>query len=428
MRWNRRNDGEDFFRDLQNNNDYYNRQHTQPGQGWQPSFRELPAPTYPPRGKQPKNKQYMTRGAAALMLVFSLLISGVLGFAGGLAAGQLNLLPQSQGQQVTPPPETLSGAPATAISAPSELSVADIAAKTAHSVVEITTEIVSGNLRRGQYAAEGAGSGVIVSGDGYIATNNHVIEGASKITVRLKNGDSYPAQLVATDAKTDVALIKIDATGLAAVTFGDSDALMVGELAVAIGNPLGELGGTVTDGIISALDREIALDGRTMNLLQTSAAINPGNSGGGLFNSKGELIGIVVAKSAGDNIEGLGFAIPINDASAVLDQLKSHGYVQGRVSMGVSLIEILDAQTAMRYRVRQMGVYVDRVVEGSPAQAAGLQPGDLLVSINGNVIGRTNDVINDLTNRSVGETVVLEVLRNGQILTLSLTLGEDVPK
>ena len=422
MEWNK-NNREDDSDSLRGRN-YYNRQAYEPQQSWQPSFRELPDPQPAPgRGRKPKEKKYMTRGAAALMLVASLLTSGVVGFAGGLAASQLGLVPPAESQSlVQEQPEN----PATPMSAPAELSVAEIAAKTAHSVVEITSETVSSNWG-GRYVSQGAGSGVIVSTDGYIATNNHVIENASKITVRLKNGESYPATLVATDAKTDVALIKVEATGLAAVTFGDSDTLMVGELAVAIGNPLGELGGTVTDGIISALDREISLDGRTMNLLQTSAAINPGNSGGGLFNSKGELIGIVVAKSAGDNIEGLGFAIPINDASAVLDQLKNHGYVQGRVSMGVSLLEVLDAKTAMDYRVRQLGVYVAEGVEGAPAAAAGLQAGDLLVSINGTVVGRTNDVVNDLANRHVGETISLEVLRGGQTINLSLTLGEDIP-
>lgn len=420
MNWNINNDdNQNNYRSL-NNGGYNN------GYGsWQPSFRELPDP--PNRSKPPKQK-YLTRGTAALMLIFSMLVSGVLGFAGGLAAGQFNQQNQAPSLvEQTPISSSSDGVSYAPLAASSGLTVAEIAAKAADSVVEITTEVVSTSYR-GRFVSEGAGSGVIVSSDGYIATNNHVIEGASKITVRLKNGDEHDAKLVATDPKTDVALIKIEATGLSAVTFGDSKKLMVGELAVAIGNPLGELGGTVTDGIISALDREITLDGRTMNLLQTSAAINPGNSGGGLFNSKGELIGIVVAKSSGDNIEGLGFAIPINDASAVLDQLKSHGYVTGRVSMGVMLQEILDARTAMTYRVRQLGVYVAQVVEGSPAEAAGLKAGDLLVSIDGNVIGRSSDVINGLADRKVGQTITIEVMRDGQTLTLPLTLGEDVPK
>ena len=420
MNWNiNDNDRENNYRSL-NSGGYDN------GYGsWQPSFRELPDP--PSRSRKPKQK-YLTRGTAALMLVFSMLVSGVLGFAGGMVASQFSQ--QNQGSSLveqTPISSSSEGINYSPVAASSGLTVAEIAAKTANSVVEITTEVVSSNYR-GRFVSSGAGSGVIVSSDGYIATNNHVIDGASKITVRLKNGDEYSATLVATDSKTDVALIKIEATGLSAATFGDSDKLVVGELAVAIGNPLGELGGTVTDGIISALDREITLDGRTMNLLQTSAAINPGNSGGGLFNSKGELIGIVVAKSTGEDIEGLGFAIPINDAKAVLEELKTHGYVTGRPSMGVMLQEILDSRTAMTYRVRQLGVYVAQVVEGSPAQAAGLQAGDLLVSIDGTIIGSTSDVINYLADRKVGETINIEVMRDSQPLKLPLTLGEDVPK
>ena len=180
-------------------------------------------------------------------------------------------------------------------SSDSSLSISDVAAVASNSVVEITTETVMMGTRMGQFVSEGAGSGVIITSDGYILTNNHVIDGASKITVRLKDGTSYNGVVVGLDEKTDLAVIKVDASDLQPAVFGDSSSLTVGETAVAIGNPLGQLGGTVTSGIISALDREISIDGETMTLLQTSAAINPGNSGGGLFNSYGELIGIVNA-------------------------------------------------------------------------------------------------------------------------------------
>ncbi len=183
------------------------------------------------------------------------------------------------------------------------LSISQVSALTADSVVEIQTERTMTDWRMGQYTSTGAGSGVIIDQKGYILTNQHVIDGASTIVVGLRNGDSYPAVLIGSDHKTDIALLKIEADNLTTAVFGDSSTLVVGEIAIAIGNPLGQLGGTVTDGIISALDRELSFDGKTMNLLQTNAAINPGNSGGGLFNIYGELIGIFVAISFCTDVE-----------------------------------------------------------------------------------------------------------------------------
>lgn len=203
-----------------------------------------------------------------------------------------------------------------------ESSIVDVVETAWDSVVEISTETVYSS-RRGSYTAAGAGSGVIISDDGYIVTNNHVIEGVSSIFVTTTDGTEYEAELIMTDEENDVALLKIEATDLTYALFGDSDQLQVGELAVAIGNPLGSLGGTVTEGIISATDREITIDGVTMTLLQTSAAINQGNSGGGLFNANGELIGIVNAKSSGLAIEGLGFAIPINAVKEIISEIVS---------------------------------------------------------------------------------------------------------
>ena len=181
---------------------------------------------------------------------------------------------------------------------------------------------------------EGAGSGVVYSEDGYILTNNHVIEGASTINVTMNDGKTYEASLVAADSQSDIAVLKIDATGLTPVSFGDSDALSVGDLAVVIGNPLGTLAGTATDGIVSGLEREITLDGKSMTLIQVSASVNPGNSGGGVFDQYGNLIGLVVAKSSGSDVEGLGFAIPSNTVKSVVESLISNGYVAGRPAAG----------------------------------------------------------------------------------------------
>ena len=265
---------------------------------------------------------------------------------------------------------------------------------------------------------------MIISEDGYLITNNHVINGASTIQVRTSDGTTYDAVLVGTDSKTDVAVLKINASGLRPVTFGDSDNLNVGETAVAIGNPLGELGGTVTNGIISAKDRSITLDNQQMTLLQTNAAINPGNSGGGLFNSRGELIGMVVAKSSGSDVEGLGFAIPSNLVSKIAQELIANGYVTGRPALGVTVLSIENAQTAMQYGVSSLGVYITDVESGSAADKAGLQAGDRIISINNLVVESFADLSAALDNYAVGDTVEIMVSRGGSTVTVSLTLQE----
>ena len=308
------------------------------------------------------------------------------------------------------------------------MSVEEIAEKVGPSVVEVTTETVSYSNFFGQYVTSGAGSGVIISEDGYIITNNHVIEGAGSIKVRLSDKTEYDATLVGTDSKTDIAVLKIEATGLTPAVIGDSDTLKVGEFALAVGNPLGTLGGTVTDGIISALNRDITVNNQTMSLLQTNAAVNPGNSGGGLFNERGELIGIVNAKSDGSDVEGLGFAIPINTAMEVAESLMTTGYVTGRPAMGVSVLAVTDMQTAMQYGVSQMGVYIVQVNEGGAADKAGLEAGDLLVSIDGNAISTTSDVTSILDEHAVGDTIEVQVVRGKQMVEVSLTLQESQPE
>ena len=291
-------------------------------------------------------------------------------------------------------------------------------------MVEVTTSSVQTNGIFAQYVTEGAGSGVIISEDGYILTNNHVIEGQSSIKVTTSDGQEYDATVVGTDDKTDIAVLKIEASGLTPAVIGDSDSLVVGETAVAVGNPLGELGGTVTDGIISALDREVTVEGKNMTLLQTSAAVSPGNSGGGLFNEKGELVGIVNAKSGGDNVEGIGFAVPINTAMEVAEQLIANGYVSGRPALGIQVIAIADLQTAMQAGVSQLGVYVQSVDPGSAAEQAGLQVGDLFVSVDGTAVSTTSDVTAVLDEHQVGDVIEVQVVRDKQVLSLNVTLQE----
>ena len=307
------------------------------------------------------------------------------------------------------------------------LSVSEIAAMAADSVVEIVVQSTSDSGYIGQTILTGAGSGVILTQSGYIITNNHVVEDADSIKVRLRNGEEYDAELIGADSKSDIAVIKIDAENLTVAVVGDSSLLQVGELAVAIGNPLGELGGTVTDGIISALDREITIDGENMTLLQTNAAINPGNSGGGLFNGRGELIGIVNAKSSGTDIEGLGFAIPINDAMEVFNDLVEYGYVRGRVDTGMQMLEINDTQTAYMYRVSQLGLYVYEVENGSSAQSAGLQSGDYILSVDGTEISSLADFNSAIDAHSVGDQVEISVLRGRTVHDFTITLTEYIP-
>jgi serine protease Do len=278
----------------------------------------------------------VNKAVAALALVLVVLVSSLAGFGGGLlATGLLSTAPTvtaaptdvptdgaspTSSATATPAADPTGSAltNATGTGATTGLTVAGIAAKAGPSVVVINT--TSTVVVRGRtYTVQGAGSGVILTSDGYIVTNNHVVDGATRIEVVLSDGTTFDATVIGTDAQADIAVVKVDQPDLVAVTVGSSDTLVVGDAAVAIGNPLGELGGTVTEGIISSLSREIDLDGHTMDLLQTDAAINPGNSGGGLFNAAGNLIGIVVAKSSGSNLEGLGFAIPIDHVRALIE-------------------------------------------------------------------------------------------------------------
>ena len=294
--------------------------------------------------------------------------------------------------------------------------VAEVAKVALPSVVEIKTEAVVNNSFYGQYVTEGAGSGVVISTDGYIATNNHVISGASNITVRLYDGKEYKAKLIGTDVQTDVAVIKIEAENLTPAVYGDSAKLTVGELTVAIGNPLGNLGGTVTDGIVSALDREITVEGEKMILLQTNAAVNPGNSGGGLFNANGELIGIVNAKSSGESVEGLGFAIPINTARTIIEDLIENGHVTGRPSIGVSVIEITTDYQKYTYGVRDYGVYIQDSLNDN------FKPGDRIIAIDGNSVSTFSDIRSIINSYKVGDDITVTVFRNNKIVDVKVTL------
>lgn len=304
----------------------------------------------------------------------------------------------------------------------SNMSVKDVANNVSDSVVEIKTESVATNSFFQQAVQSGAGSGVILSKDGYIVTNNHVIDGANKIQVTTKDGKTYEAKLVGTDPTSDLAVLKIEATDLTPAVLGTSGNLEVGDTAIAIGNPLGELGGTVTSGIISALDREITVDGQKMHLLQTSAAINPGNSGGGLFNDKGELIGVVNAKSSGDSIEGLGFAIPVDRAKAIIENLMENGYVKGRAALGVSLTESTSSDPFSSDKKSQ--VFIAKLEVGKAAEKAGLKVGDQILKVDDEEVASASDVKSAISTKSAGDKISLVILRDNETQTIEVTLGE----
>ena len=306
------------------------------------------------------------------------------------------------------------------------LTESQVYAMTVNSVVGITTEATT-NIFGQEAVSASAGTGFILTEDGYIITNHHVIDGADTITVTLYSGEKYTAELVGSDASYDIAVLKIDAEGLQAVSVGDSDNLQVGEAVIAIGNPLGELTFTMTDGVISALDREINTDGNPQNMLQTNAAINSGNSGGPLFDMDGNVIGVTTAKysgstSSGTTIEGLGFAIPINDALRVAYDLVEYGYVKDQAYLGVMVRE-LDSNTAGYYGL-PVGPRVESVEENSCAEKAGIQAGDIIIAFNGATVERNADLTSQLKKVKAGDTVELTVYRAGEEITLSVTLDE----
>ena len=384
-----------------------------------------PQDAQPPKKKKKFNGKRVARSAVALVL------AAAMGFAGGFVGAKFGGSGKVVIQQVAPSSTSSSDSgSASAVNTASGMTTAQVSEMVSPSVVVITTEqvVYSQWSWYGQNQVEsGAGSGVVISSDGYILTCAHVVSGASNITVTIGDTD-YPATVVGEDDTSDVAVLKIDATDLTPATVGNSDSLAVGESVLAVGNPLGELGGTVTSGIVSALNRSVTIQGtsstNTMSLIQMDASVSPGNSGGGLFNMNGELIGLVNAKSSSSDAEGLGFAIPINDAIKVAQDLLENGYVSGRPYMGITYLAVTDAQTAAQLNVNAYGVYVVDVVQGGPADKAGLKTGDRIVSIDGTEIAQKDDLGTLIQQHAAGDTLSITVAREGQMQTVSLTLGE----
>ena len=379
----------------------------------------------PPKAKKPKKQRKpISRGGIAIALAVTMVFSCGLGFGGGYFANKVNT---STSGSLNITKTSNSGTTTTASSTSKANSTSEIVKKTADSVVEISTEsVVTGSFAQ-QYVQQGAGSGVIISQDGYILTNNHVINGANSVKVRLRDSTEYDATIIGSDSDNDIALLKVNATGLSPATFGDSNSLAVGNYVVAIGNPLGELGGTVTDGIISALARKVTIEDTQMTLLQTNAQVNPGNSGGGLFNANGELVGIVNAKQSATEVEGIAFAIPINNVLDILSDLKEYGYVTGKVDLGIDFTDITSDETAFYYGVNQTGCYVLSVDSGSNAEKAGVTRGDLVTKVNDTDVSSSSDITAALEKAEVGDTVTFTVSRRGTSKTISFVLEEYIP-
>lgn len=300
------------------------------------------------------------------------------------------------------------------------LSLQEIYRKVIPSVATVTTATRTGRS---------LGTGILMSSDGYLLTNQHVVEGGVGLTVTLENGEDYEAVLVASDRASDLAVLKIDGEGLSAAEFGDSDRLQVGDAVVAIGNPLSVgLRGTMTDGIISGISRDLTVSGRKMNLIQTNAALNNGNSGGPLINCYGQVVGINAVKLsspyAATNVEGLGFAIPISSAKPIVDELIQHGYVSGRPALGISAEE-LPAEARVYFSLPK-GAYVTYVSPESDAAAQGLRKGDIITALGGEAVTGVDSLRAAKNQYNAGDTVTLTIYRSGAPLTMDVKLMEQV--
>lgn len=382
-----------------------------------------------PKQEEPKKDKGNRRHVfVALAIAFAMVLS-----TAGITVGMMRVSSSgdsgvsNSASDGSTPSLSINGTPETEISIPDdieELATVQIAAKVTPSVVGIVSHYRSSS-------SEGQGSGIVMSQDGFIITNAHVVSGADGINVVLHDKEEYAAKLVGIDEKTDLAVLKISAEGLTPAAFGDSSKLVVGEEVVAIGNPGGlEFSGSVTRGIVSALNRSINLSdgtGVTLNCIQTDAAISPGNSGGALVNRYGQVIGINTAKISSEGYEGLGFAIFINDAKPIIDDLLDHGYVRDRVKIGIRL-SVVDEVLAEMYST-PVGMKVESIESTSNAYGQ-LQVGDVITHMDGQEIRSTEDISNILIEKKPGDTIDVTLYRpseySGETLSFTIELQEDV--
>ena len=390
---------------------------------------EIPVYT-PPTPKKREKKNRMGLRICALALVFALL-------GGALGAGGVIWYESSRGQTGTASKnETamLQGIRESSVlntvtvDSGKEMTAAEVYAANVNSTVGITTSITT-NYWGFQTTSAAAGSGFILTEDGYILTNYHVVENSNSITVAMYNGDTYDATLIGYDESNDVAVLKVDAQGLSPVVLGDSDNLNVGDSVVAIGNPLGELTFSETSGIVSALNREVTMSSdTTMDLIQTDCAINSGNSGGALFNMYGEVVGITNAKysssssSSSASIDNIGFAIPINQVYGIVKSIIENGYIE-KPFIGVSVLTVSDE--TRKYGLPG-GASVQSVTADSPAEEAGLQINDIIMKVNDTEITTSNDLVKLVRAANPGDVLTVTVYRQGETLELTVTVGRQV--
>ena len=310
---------------------------------------------------------------------------------------------------------------------PSEgiLTPAQVYQENVGAVVGVYNETATGGLFGQTTEVSSSGTGFLISSDGEILTNYHVIQGASRLTVALYSGAAYEARVLGYEAESDIALLKIDASGLPTVTLGDSDSLYVGAEVAAVGNPLGELTYSLNVGYISAMNRYVSTDGTSIDMMQIDASINPGNSGGPLFDMGGSVVGITTAKysgttAMGTSIEGIGFAIPINDVVKILDDLRENGRVPNRAFIGITVSTVAAAHSGSGL---PDGAYVESVTENSSGALAGLRAGDVITAVNGVGIAGVEDLSGELKNYRASDTATLTVYRSGR--TLELTISFD---
>ena len=380
-------------------------------------------PQQPVQEMKPVKKNRIGMKLTAMALCCALL-GGAVG--GGIVWGVGN---HSGETSVNVSGRTVSQVSLKTVDGQTEMSDAEIYAANVNSVVSINVTGTSGYNFFGQpVQSASSGSGFVLTSDGYIVTNYHVVKDAQTVKVTMYNGDEYDAQYVGGDEDYDIAVIKIEATGLPAVTLGNSEELNVGDHVLAIGNPLGDLTFSMSGGMVSSVNRTIDVDGTPFNMIQTDASINPGNSGGPLLNSYGEVVGIVSAKyssygTSGESVEGLGFAIPINDVISMIQDIMTNGYVSNKAYLGAT-VGTLTAQMAQQYRYDiSEGAFVYSVEDGSPAAQAGLQLGDVITAIDGTEIASMDDLMAAKKGYAAGDTSELTVYRQGETITLSLTWG-----
>ena len=412
----------DEFDRFHNNQYHYGRNSNLPADDYQPSGSSV-SPEERPRKKQ---SFFKSTAAKVIAIVLACAIIGTgCGFGGAAlyrsSTRQTVTLQQSDRAPVTVSVKQVDGQ--------TKMEPAEVYASTVNSVVSINTTATAGTNIFGQTVeTASAGSGFIISSDGYIVTNYHVVKGATSVKVTLYNGDTYDAAVIGGDSDYDVAIIKINAGGLPAVTLGNSADVNVGDTVLAIGNPLGELTFSMSQGIVSCCDRAINVDGTPFNMIQVDASINPGNSGGPLVNLYGEVVGIVSAKYSSysnTTVEGLGFAIPISDVQAIITDIIENGQVTGKAYLAIKAGTMTE-QMAAQYDIDiTEGVFVYSTESGGAGEKAGLQLGDVITKLNDTAITSMTDLTMAKKSYKAGDTVTLTVYRSGEYITLDLTFDQQ---